>query len=170
MTDRYDSLSPRDLIVTLRSLPRRFDQVHAGATLTEDLVALIDAPGPEGFSLSSVANNAARTLAVLRAAIDGVITSNSPTVNAKALDASDRLKSDGPLMTVKNAVGMLSDDAQALGDQLDGISADDWARNADITGGGSIQTVALVRELVRAMITLLRSAEKQVEWMKAQQP
>ncbi len=169
MTDRYDSLSPRDLIVTLRSLPRRFDQVHAGATRTEDLVALIDAPGQDGSSLSSLVHDAAQTMAVLKAAISGVITSNTPTVSAHVLEASDRLESDGALMTVKNAVASLSDDAQALADQLDGVSADDWARNADITGGGSIQTVALVQELVRAMIDLLRSAERQVGWMQSQQ-
>ncbi len=169
MTDRYDSLSPRDLIVTLRSLPRRFDHVHAAATRTEDLVALIDVPGQDGSSLSSLVHDAAQTMAVLKASISGVITSNTPTVSAHVLEASDRLESDGAPMTVKKAVASLSDDAQALADQLDGVSADDWARNADITGGGSIQTVALVQELVRAMIDLLRSAERQVEWMQGQQ-
>ena len=169
MTDRYDSLSPRDLIVTLRSLPRRFDQVHAGATRTEDLVALIDSAGPDGSSLSSLVNDAAQTMTVLGSAISSVTKSNTPSVNAQVLKASDRLESDGPPKSVKNAVALLSGDAEALADQLDGISADDWARNVDITGDGSIQTVALVQELVRAMIDLLRSAEQQVEWMQSQQ-
>ena len=168
MADRYDSLSPRDLNVTLRSLPRRFDRVHASATRTEELAALIDAPGEEGSSLSALVNDAARTMAVLGSAISGAVTSNSPSVTASALDAHERVEFDGPPMTVKNAVGLLSDEAPALADQLDRLSGDDWARSASITGGGSISTVDLVQELVRAIIELLRSAENQVEWMQRQ--
>lgn len=168
MADRYDSLSPRDLIVTLRSLPRRFDQIHAGATGTEEQAARIDAPGPEGASLSGLVNDAARTMAVLGAAISGAVTSKTPVVTANALDGQERVEFDGPPMNVKNAIGLLSDDAPKLADQLDRLSADDWARAAAITGGGSITAVDLVRELVRSIIELLRSAEKQVAWIQAQ--
>ena len=168
MSDRYDSLSPRDLIVTLRSLPRRYGSVQAAATRTQVLAALIDAPNADGLSLSSLINDAERTMTVLGGAINTIVTTNDPVISAKALTHEDRVAFDGTSTTVKRSVGLLGDKAVALADQLDTVSANDWSRTAAVTGGGTIALIDLVRDLVRSEIETLRAAESQVEWMKLQ--
>lgn len=164
MSDRYDSLSPKDLIITLRSLPRRFDSILSQATRSDRTVALITTPGPDGTSLSATVAEGARAVTVIASAATTIIRSPHPLLDQDSIDPTWTPR-PGPDPSVKQAVVEISTGSVALADSLTHRSADDWARTAEITGGGQVSLVELVRDLVRRIIEVLRRSERQAAWI-----
>ncbi len=165
MADRYDSLAPKDLIITLRSMRRRFDQVAGPMLADPDLKAKIDEPGPDGLSLGQVVDGVAQDLALLDEAVETIATRADPSVNAHVTDpikgrAGDRLMLD-------KAARAIGDSADAMAERLDDVEPDGWNRTASTSDGRTVDLVTVVRQAARSGIEGLRVAEQQLQVLRS---
>ena len=65
MADQFDSLAPRDILITLRSLERRIGGVVGQVRSDPDLFAQIDSPNSSGISFADIASEGATRLSIL---------------------------------------------------------------------------------------------------------
>lgn len=159
MADRYDALAPKDLIITLRSLRRRFDEV-VGPVLTDpDLKPRIDEVGAGGASMGQLVDGAAQDLALLGEAVEAIISRAEPSVpDSVGQPAKAR---SGERQTLDKAAQAIGDRADAMADHLDDVEPDGWNRTAT-TGNGTIDLVTVARHAVRSGVEGLRASEQQL--------
>jgi hypothetical protein len=170
VADQFSSLSPRDVVITIRSLARRFDEV-ARAADDPDLAERVDAVGPGGRSLSDVVTAAAQDLAFLGNEVDRVIDRSHPVVPRAALVASERSFDGAPHRAgLADAVEAIGVEANRVADRLDHMPASGWSREAAVAGGGRVALVDLARELARTGVGHLRAATAQLDWLRDTAP
>lgn len=167
MSDRYASLAPRDIVITLRSFPRRFGEIGGAVRSDGDLLALVDLPGADGTSLRERIDAAARTLALLTLETHRTLTNDSPVLSPGAGPHAERDWSDQEQLTLTDAVDLLSGEADSLASELDGAEMDEWNRTAKVAGSGETVTVTeLAQEAVRSVVDELYAAEEQLAHLR----
>ena len=167
MTDRFDQLAPRDVIITLRSLRRRFDVV-ATAAGHPNLGALIDAPGADQPSLAEILTKTAQAVAVIANETERALDHDQPLVAAAAIDRDALVFTDDRTWPLARAVESVADDAERIAERMEAATAGEQARKVDVVGGGDSTPLALAQELSRTAINALRAAEDQLDWMRSQ--
>lgn len=168
VADQFDSLSPRDVVITIRSLGRRFGEVSGAARSDPAVFERLDAAGPGGTSLPELAIAASQELSFLGNEIDRVIDRADPVVPKAVLDPHERTFDQAPgRATMTDAVSAIADESTRLGDRLDGLEPAAWGRRAAVAAGGDVQVLDLAREAARTGIRYLRAAEAQLEWLRS---
>lgn len=171
MTDQFDSLSPRDVVITLRSLGRRFGEVDGAARSDPAVFAHLDTAGSHGRSLPDIVVEAAQALSFLGNEVDRVIDRDDAVVPRAALEPDERSFTEPPgRATMADAVQSIAAESDRVAARLDRLEAKAWAREADVTGGGRTSLLELARECARTAIRDLRDAEEQLEWLQASVP
>ncbi len=166
MTDRYDALSPKDLIITLRSLPRRFGSVAGAVRSDPDLFGRVDEPGPGGTGFGEILSHTARRVAALSTEALHLTSQVDPTVSAAALAGGADTRDREPL---ERSTASIEGNAEALADALDRQDADRWAQPMPLDTGGTIDLITVVRSTVREAIEGLRAAEAQLDHLRRSQ-
>lgn len=168
MADQFDQLSPRDVVITIRSLGRRFEEVSGAARSDPAVFDRLDAAGPDGRSLPEIAIAASQALAFLGNEADRIIDHDDPVVPRAVVDPGER-HFEGPpgRATMTDAVAGLADESARLGDRLSAVEPAAWARSATVAGGGRVSLLEVARELARTGITHLRAAETQLAWLRS---
>ncbi len=161
VADRFDKLAPRDLVITLRSLRRRFGGLASRAALDAAVMAAIDAPDGAEPSLRGRFEQAAQAAALVENELSKALDHDDPVVAAAALDASERhfLDVPGTGMSPAQAVDALADDAERAADRLESAAATELTRAVRVAGGGTTTPAALGAELARTEIGALSAIE-----------
>lgn len=165
--DRFDDLSPRDLVATLRSLERRFGSVKSRATNAR-LSEVIDRPGPSGVSLDSLITEAAKGAALVVSALDTALDAVEPVVPAPTLDPTERAFTDDRSWSIDAAIDALTDDAGRAAERIGSASANALARAVAVTGSGATTPLAIAQQLARELIAALTASERHVEWLEGE--
>ncbi len=165
--DRFDVLAPRDLIITLRSLERRFGSVKNRAG-NHRLSEVVERPGPSGASLDAVIADAARGASLVAIALERSLTASEPVVAAAALDPSERVFTDDRGWSIEAAVDTITNDAAASANRVHDASADELSRAVAVTGSGATTPLAIAQQLARELIEALTTSERHVEWLEEQ--
>jgi hypothetical protein len=167
MTDQFDSLSPRDVVITIRSLGRRLDEISGAARSDEDVFAHLDAVGPSGRSLPDIAISASQAVAFLANEVDRMIDRLEPVVPRAAVEPDERDFGEPPgRATMTDAVAALADEADRIAERLDRLEPSGWARSAAVVGGGRVDLLDLARELARTGVLHVREATHQLAWLR----
>ena len=166
MADRYDSLTPTNLVATLRSFERRYGAVTGPMRSDPELIGRGDTPGPDGESMISLCNRALRAVSMLAAEAERLATHVDPVSPAAAFEPETWSDTTGPAATMTESTDVIARTANDLADRLDGLQPNEWNRSAAITGGGSITLVEIVQAIAREGIETLRRAERQLEWLR----
>ena len=167
MADQFAKLSPRDVVITIRSLGRRFDEVSGAARSDPEVFDRLDAAGPSGRSLPEIVVQASQELAMLGNEIERVIDRTDPVVPRAAVDPSERHFDQPPgRATMTDAAAAIADEVARVGDRLDRLEAAGWGRTAAVTGGGHVSLLDLVREMARTGVGQLRAAQEQLTWLR----
>ena len=165
--DRFDELSPRDLVATLRSLERRFGSVKARA-MNPRLNEVVDRPGPSGLSLDSLIADAARGGSLVVSALDTALDAVEPVVPAPTLDPSERVFTDDRGWSIDAAIDVLTGDANRAADRIDSASASSLGRAVAVTGSGATTPLAIGQQMGRELIAALTASDRHVEWLEGQ--
>ncbi len=165
MNDRYDLLSPKDLLITLRSLARRFGAVSGPMRSDPELFDRIDERGPNGQSMGEVLSETSLRFADLTVQTLNLANQTAPVISGTAIQPSLRT-SPIDRLPIEQATASIEGNAEALADTLDRQDGDGWARTAPVDSGGSVDLVTLVRSAVRAAIEGLLAAEAQLEHLR----
>lgn len=160
MADRYDQLAPRDLLITLRSLPRRLDGVTASERQEPNAWAKRDEPGSDGVSFTEAVVNLGLSMAALEAEVTKMVTHSEPIIWSAVMESDAPTQPEGPPLNVEGAEQMASSAAIAVADRLDHVGGDEWARSVPLTGGGSVSTLELGQQAARTAIEGLRAVER----------
>ncbi len=160
MADRYDQLSPNDVIITLRSLRRRYRSAVASVESDPALRDEIDQVGPDGRSLRQIAADCASQMTSLSTAIATILTTKDATLDAAALRA------EHPSTSLASALDVIADQAESTADLLDRQSSEAWTWKAKILHGrpddpASLNVITASRDMARQAIENLRAAERQ---------
>ncbi len=168
MADRYDSLNPRDIVISLRTFPRRYRAVTGPVASNPELAALDGVPDVDGISLLERVGDVARTLALLTLEIHRTVIEDEPVLNPGAQPGALRDWTEGPDLGLSAAAELLAGEATDMADELDGLASNDWNRTAKIAGSGAVVTVTdLAREAVRVSAEQLYKAEAQLAQLRA---
>ena len=143
MSDRYDKLAPRDLIITMRSLARRFDEALGPVRSDPERFARRHEP-VDGASLVDVVAAMGRHLGALESEISKLAHRSDPVVTASAL-AADPPPAQGAEDTLDAAQAAVSSSANAIGNLLDSASGEQWTHEA-ATGDGRKVTLTHVAQ------------------------
>lgn len=151
--------SPGDIVVTLRSLPRRFREALAPAEQGEDVDALAQVVGPDGMSALDHLADTGRTLALLSGALDEVRSGRQPVLHAAVTDPGVR-HWETAATDLDGELALLADEANGLADKIERVSADEWKQVGRVAGGGELTALDLAREAVRVGIDGLHGVER----------
>ncbi len=154
MADQFESLAPRDLLITLRSLERRIGGVIGQVRSDPDLFALIDEKNSAGQSFADIASAGSVSTSTLADALAVAATATRKMSADQAVSAPgiNRLA----LEDAQSRVGLA---AAKLADALDSIEPDDWSAAVEIDGGSNSSVIDLAREVARRGINMLRDLE-----------
>lgn len=167
MADRYDELTPTNLVATLRSLRRRWEAVIGAVRSDPDLFSRLDEPGPDRLGLGEITAVTAHQIATLSDAVIRLATHDDVELSPDVLTPA------GPRTArpaVEVATETIASRADGLAAKLEHLPADDWMRTADVSGpsgasSGTVTLTDLVRATVRHGIEGLRAAERQRDWL-----
>lgn len=165
--DRFDVLAPRDLIITLRSLRRRFSSIQSRAA-NPRLSDVMERPGPSGTTLDSLISDAARGASLVASALETSLDAEAPVVAAAALDPTERVFTDDRSWSIEAAVDVIATDAATAADRIDDASADELSRSAAVTGKGDTTPLAIAQQMARELIEALTASERHIEWLEGQ--
>lgn len=165
--DRFDVLAPRDLIITLRSLERRFGSIKQRASNSR-LSDVLDRPGPTGLSLDTLLADAARGGALVSNSLDTALDATEPVVATAVLDPSERIFTDDRDWSIDAAVDLIVTEAGRAADRVDDASADALSRSVAVTGAGSSTPLAIAQQMARELIEALNISDRHMEWLESQ--
>lgn len=160
MTDQFDSLTPRDILITLRSLERRIGDVVGQVRSDPDLFAMIDQTNAAGRSFAEILSSGAQSTAKLAAAVGVAATA---TRKVSATDYEFRATQDR--MAVESAQELVGRSTADLADALDSIEADDWGAEVVVDGKPDHSVVDLARETARRGVSTLRDLQTRLDQM-----
>ena len=162
MSDRYSKLAPRDLVITMRSLARRYEEaigpVRSDPERFERRDEVID-----GVSLTGHVEGLARHLGLLEKEISKLVSEGHPIVDGDALAATP------PPAVVDRPVGLdaaqaaLTASADAIGGLLDGCSSEQWSFRAAASNGIKVRLSDVAQHAARIGAEGLRSTQAIVD-------
>lgn len=129
MDDRYASLTPPQLIASLRSMPRRFTEALelAAPRTPDEVIGLVASDIGALLGQLGVLDEAIHTTA------DHIADPLPVTVDQAVADAgggNGAIVSDAVLSGAREALDAIEVVTQRIADRLDRLSADDWNRAA----------------------------------------
>ncbi len=155
-------LSPKDAVVALRSLPRRFRT--ALRPIDDDtLDELAERIASSGHSPLDHLVDADRSLTLLHQALEQVLHHDQPVLAPAVTDPAGREwpATRGDLAT---ELGHLESTAVGFADGADRVPAADWGRTGTVAGAGTtVEALDLLREAVRTGVTDLRAAQRDLD-------
>src|SRR5437763_7428861 len=129
----YDSISPQDVVQTLRSFPRRYREV-IGPFLDDDEV-LRRRPNPSTWSALEYTAHVADILEAMTPQLIEVVQKDNPHIT-DPLDQDARAVERGyNNMEPREVLDWLSRSATTAADTAVGFTADDWSRTAQYPYG-----------------------------------
>ena len=125
----YDTVSPRDAVVAVRSFPRRYRALLTGLPSDDDDPDSVirRRPDPTTWSALEYTAHVADVLDEIGVAVRRIVVEDEPVLTASDPDqrvADKRFNA----MNRTEVLGWLDLVCAGLGEQLDGVRADDWAR------------------------------------------
>jgi hypothetical protein len=151
---------PKDAVVALRSLGRRWRGLFAGLSEDESPDDLAHRPDADGRSAVDHAVHATRTLSLLGRAVEQALVDDDPILHPAVADASQRAW-DGPVAaTVDDAIDELAHEAARLADRADHVAADEWGRQVRVADhDATITPLTILWDAVDAAVADLSAAE-----------
>jgi len=142
-------LSPGDAVTALRSYPRRFRVALAPVDDDENLEELAHRKGPDGVSAVEATAGTLRTWRILADALQQIRVSDTPIVPRAVVDPAERHWEAPVEETVASVLDQLELQATELAEAAAAFSGDQWTRSADVSGGGTVTALDVVKEAVR---------------------
>lgn len=154
-------LSPKDGVVALRSLPRRF-RAALRPVDDPDCDEWAERVASSGHAPLDHLVDADRTLTLLRQALEQVLHHDHPVLTPATTDPSAR---EWPPVHsgLQGELEHLDGTAEGFADLADRVPPADWGRTAAIAGSDEVNALDILREAVRTAITDLRAAERDFE-------
>jgi hypothetical protein len=157
MAHDLSNLSPADVAVTMRSLPRRFGEALA-AGADEDADALASVIGPDGASALDHVADTGRMLALFGAALAEVVSGRHPVLPAAITDPGAR-QWEHAATDLEGELSLLTDEAGAVAGRVERTSAEKWTEVGRVVGGTELTALDLVKEAVRVAVAGLHATE-----------
>jgi hypothetical protein len=151
------NLSPTDVTVTMRSIPRRFTEaLEVGSG--EDRDELAGAVGPDGHSALDHLADTGRVLSMFAKGLADVLSGHRPVLHAALTDAAARPWDQAP-SDLDGELGLLADAAEEVAAQVQHAPSDRWQQVGQVAGGEEITALDLAKQAVRVAIDGLRATE-----------
>ncbi len=151
------NLSPTDVAVTMRSLPRRFGEALA-ARDDEDAEALARVMGPDGASALDHVADAGRMLALFGGALAEVVSGRQPVLHAAITDPGAR-RWEHDATDLEGELSLLAEEAESLAGRVERTAAEQWTEVGRVVGGTELTALDLAKEAVRVAIAGLHATE-----------
>lgn len=159
MADRYDQLAPRDLVITLRSFPRRYDEVIGPVRSDPERFARRNEV-VDGGSLAGVVAGLARHLGQLETEISTLTTHANPLVTGAALRAEPPAPEVDRPMGLDDGQAGVAASSEAIATVLDRASSEQWAFQAATTDGRRVSLLEVARHAARVGAEGLRRLQR----------
>lgn len=140
--------SPGDLVVALRSYPRRFRAALAPIADDERIDELAHRLGPDGRSAVDIASGTTRTWVLQREALRQILVSDDPLLHPAIADATARDWSLPGPESVAEVLDLLADEAEQFAAALDHVRGAEWERSGTIAGGGTVTALQVAKDAV----------------------
>ena len=151
---------PRDAVVALRSLGRRWRGLFAGLGDDESPDDLAHRPGADGRSALDHAVHATRTLSLLGRAVEQAFVEDDPVLHPAVGDPSQRAWDGQSAASVDDALAELSHEADRLADRVERVTADEWVRRVRVAGqDADVAPLDVLWDAVDSAVADLRAAE-----------
>jgi hypothetical protein len=151
---------PRDAVVALRSLGRRWRGLFAGLGEEEKPDDLAHRPGPDGRSALDHALHATRTISLLGRAVEQALLADDAVLHPAVGDPSQRVWGGQTAVSVEDALDELVHEADRLADRVEHVPADDWQRRARVAGQDTdVGLLEVLWDAVDTAVADLRAAE-----------
>jgi hypothetical protein len=149
-------VSPRDAIVTVQSLRRRFAEAFDQADHADDA-----AKRPVGGGLSAVEHAAATASAldVIGSSLHQVMSVENPRVELPSTGSPGPVAAGGD--TAATALDRLGEIARSVADAMADIHGDAWLRTAQ-TAAGQVSALDMARLAVKIGVEHLRAAQRAI--------
>ena len=157
MAHDLSNLSPADVAVTMRSLPRRFGEAVAPRG-DEDAEALARVVGPDGASALDHVADTGRMLALVNGAVGEVVSGRRPVLHAALTEPGAR-HWEHAATDLEGELGLLADEAEAVAARVEHTSAEQWTEVGRVAGGTELTALDLAKEGVRIAVTGLHATE-----------
>ncbi len=151
------NLSPGDVAVTMRSLPRRFGEALE-AEGDEDIDSLARVVGPDGTSALDHVADTGRMLALFGGALGEVLSGRQPVLHAAVTDPGAR-QWEHAATDLEGELSLLADEATALAGRVERTSADQWTEVGRVVGGTEMTALDLAKEAVHVAVAGLKATE-----------
>ncbi len=162
MGDRYELLAPRDLVITMRSLGRRFDELIGPIRSDPERFARRDEP-IDGVALSAHLAGIARHLGLLERSIGRLANESEPIIDAAALADMPPPPEHERDMGLDAAQAAIAASGDAIGLLLDSCSSEQWTHRAPATNASMISLIEVARHAARVGVEGLRATERLAE-------
>jgi hypothetical protein len=130
----YETVTPMDGIVAIRSFPRRYRAALAAAMEDESDDGIVRRrPEPEVWSALEYTAHVVDVLSGIKGYIHELRTRDTPTLADPTSSHFDTISKGGG--SIEAAVEHLTSAATALADELDKVQADDWHRTGNFSWG-----------------------------------
>jgi hypothetical protein len=153
-------LAPRDAAAALRSYPRRFAALLRPIKDDEDVEELAHRVGPDGRSGIQIVSDATRTFVLLREALHQINVNPTPVLHPAVVDDTQRQWESPPPDDLSDVLELFADEATALADEIERVSAESWTRTGTVAGGETVSAIDVAREAVRVGRVALNDVER----------
>ncbi len=151
----YDTISPQDALVAVRSFPRRYRALLATPGSLDGPDAVFRRrPDPSSFSALEHTAYVADFIDHLGTALRRVAVQENPSITL--LDGADRAYGD---LERAEVLGWLELACAELASVIEGIGAEDWSRNGRLPGGER-SALTLARDGVHVGSHRLRDVQR----------
>lgn len=170
MADRFDTLSPRDTAITLRSLPRRVGDLVNQVLKSSDLSLRVDAKGPSTQSLSDLVDEASRTQSLLHNELNKSLDHQEPVIAAATFVPEQRHFVEARPVPVTVGLACFKDEVEASAKRIEAAQASALSRTVRVVGDSTTTPLAIAQEAARCGISTLTLLEQHVSWMRDTRP
>jgi len=140
--------SPADLVVALRSFPRRFRAALAPIADDEQIEELAHRLGPDGRSAVDIASGTTRTWVLQREALRQILVGDQPLLHPAIADPTARDWSLPGPESVAEVLDLLTDEADQFAEALEHVSGAELERSGTVAGDGAITALQVAKEAV----------------------
>lgn len=153
-------LAPSDIVVALRGLERRYQELFEVIEEDESADDLAHRRGADGWAVIDHIVAAAQAIAAANRALYRVLTGDAPSVQPAEVDPTIRPKPVGPTGSVDERLAELGREATAAAERVERVPAGEWSRQATVADGSGRTVTALdiARAAVDAGVGHLRAA------------
>lgn len=154
MSDQYDRLQPPFIVSSIRSMPRRWKEALSVAP-PKNIEDFYAKSGPSG---DSAASDVGAALEQVRVLADAVRTTsyNDPSPLSSEVETALKDEGTGPWPpTADAALDQIEVLMEELGDRLEALQPNDWAKRASTPSGTDVSIEQLGQATTRVLATRL---------------